>query len=320
MRYKGWKHAAAIGFLCVGMASPLAAQELDVAVLGLRAVDGEDDMARQLTERLRANAGRAQGWKLLDADLSLEQMMLAHGCSEPNTRCLRRIAKDLDVDRIVTGSVRKHKAPGPRQNRATVYIFDAKKRKIAHQGRISVEKKKADNAYLEKLARQFVSRFSEDKSVLLEPEPVKPEPEPEVEPQPLAPEPPARDKGLHWWPAAAAFGGAGVFAGLTAWNWISIRNVENDSRFEAARRAAGPSVSNICSGTTDATIDSLCDKADKHEKMQWAFIGLTAVGAGVGTWLLVKHLKGKNNTERAALKLTPTFGKKGAGLKARIVF
>ena len=74
---------------------------------------------------------------------------------------------------------------------------------------------------METLARRYISRFGDDSSVLEDPpatpEPVKLSPDKKK----LRPGMDGSDKTFPWWPAAAAFGGAGVFLGLTAWNWAS---------------------------------------------------------------------------------------------------
>ena len=315
----GWRFVAVfcvVGILVGGSAS---ADDLDVAVLSLRAVDGEDSVSSDLTNRLRANAMRVKDWRVQDAKISLEQMMLAHGCSEPKASCLKDIADNLQADRIISGSVKRVRGSKKPTFRATVFFFNARTKQIAQQGRLKIVKSKADEEYMETLARRFISRFGDDKSVLENP-PTPAQPL-ELKDHKNGLKPGIKDdKGMHWWPAATAFGSAGVFLGLTAWNWATIRNVENDSAFEDARRAAGPTVGNVCTADQDFGVSSLCSKADKHEKMQYVFLGLGVVSAGIGTWLLVKHRKGKSRSEHVKFQLSPSATKKGGGVRARLEF
>ena len=81
--------AITVFVLSLGLGASHASADLDVAVLDLRAVDGEDAVSKDLTQRLRANAKRVDGWKVQDSTVSLEQIMLAHGCSSPKPSCLK---------------------------------------------------------------------------------------------------------------------------------------------------------------------------------------------------------------------------------------
>ncbi|HEX5657545.1 MAG TPA: hypothetical protein VFX59_10140 [Polyangiales bacterium] len=76
-----------------------------MASLGVRSVDGESDLERRLSAALRSSASTIAGWSLGKRDASLDQMMLAIGCEEPDAPCLGEVAKTLAVQRLVFGSV-----------------------------------------------------------------------------------------------------------------------------------------------------------------------------------------------------------------------
>jgi hypothetical protein len=78
-----------------------------VAVLGVRSLEGDDDFARDLSAALRAAASRVEGWDVSEREVTLDQMMLAHGCDEPLPECLEQIATSLRVDRVIFGEVRR---------------------------------------------------------------------------------------------------------------------------------------------------------------------------------------------------------------------
>jgi len=84
---------------------PLASADSSVVVLGVRSLDGEDELARQISQSLRESAKQVKAWKISDRDISLAQMSLAHGCEEPDARCMADIASTLEVDRLVYGTM-----------------------------------------------------------------------------------------------------------------------------------------------------------------------------------------------------------------------
>ena len=75
-----------------------------VVVLGVRSLDGEDDQAREISAALRQAARKVEGFQVSDRDVSLAQMSLAHGCDEPDARCMADIAATLKVDRLIYGT------------------------------------------------------------------------------------------------------------------------------------------------------------------------------------------------------------------------
>ncbi|MET0285200.1 MAG: hypothetical protein ABW352_12050 [Polyangiales bacterium] len=71
----------------------------------MRSLDGESEIERKLSTALRTSAASIAGWSVGKRDASLEQMMLATGCEEPDAPCLGEIAKTLAVQRLVFGTV-----------------------------------------------------------------------------------------------------------------------------------------------------------------------------------------------------------------------
>jgi hypothetical protein len=69
--------------------------EASVVVLGIRSVEGDDDVANDLTEQLRGAARGMEGWSVSSTAVSVAQMSLAHGCEELDAACLTEIAQGL---------------------------------------------------------------------------------------------------------------------------------------------------------------------------------------------------------------------------------
>ncbi len=306
-------------------ASPsLAAADTQVAVLGLRAPDGDDKLARNMTEALREYASRTPGWTLQPSKVSLEQLMLVQGCSEPDVACLTQIASELKVDHIISGGVDRVKETGSKQYdyRAQIFYYNSRTRRIDKRVRAKIPRNQTGSQYLEDRARRYVTRFSGKQPTERV---VEVSQDPELKIAVKARDKTPSDKSAPaLWPAVATYTASAAFFGLTAWSWVTIKNVEQDPAFKAARIEAGPGVNDICSedgAFRTQEVNSLCNKADRHETLQWVFLSAGLASAGVGTWLLVRHLRGKKRAEkRASLRLAPAFTPKGAAFSAHLDF
>ncbi len=92
----------------VAAAQPAAARaDTSVVVLGLRATDGDDEVARTVSGLLRHEARRVRGWAVADADPTLAQMTLAHGCDTPDAACLSQVAETVSAQMLLFGFVRR---------------------------------------------------------------------------------------------------------------------------------------------------------------------------------------------------------------------
>ena len=91
-----------------------------VALLGVRSLDGEDELERRLAAALRASARSFDDFTLGDRELSLDQMTAAQGCDEPDARCLADIAHTLTADKLLYGTV----IAAANGYELTLYLFD----------------------------------------------------------------------------------------------------------------------------------------------------------------------------------------------------
>jgi hypothetical protein len=94
-----------VAVAAMGFYTTLAQASTGVATLGVRSQDGEDELERRLSAALRTSAKSVQGFEVGDRELALEQMSLAHGCDEPDAKCLGEIARTLTVEKLLFGSV-----------------------------------------------------------------------------------------------------------------------------------------------------------------------------------------------------------------------
>jgi hypothetical protein len=106
MKSSSWQWLAAllaIGVMCC--ITRTAQADGKIASMGIRSLDGEDELERRLSTTLRSSAGTLAGYQVSDRELSLDQMSVAYGCDEPDARCLTEIAKALSVTHLVYGTV-----------------------------------------------------------------------------------------------------------------------------------------------------------------------------------------------------------------------
>jgi len=76
----------------------------------LRSIEGDDDVAHDMTRALRAAVEAAVSWQASDREVSMTQMALAHGCDEVDAACLAQIAESLEADIVVYGTLRRTSA------------------------------------------------------------------------------------------------------------------------------------------------------------------------------------------------------------------
>jgi hypothetical protein len=133
-----------------------AAADSSVVVLGVRSLDGDDDLARQVSAALRDAARKIEGYQVSDRDVSLAQMSLAHGCDEPDARCMADISSTLKADRLIYGTT----ARVGNDVQVALFSFDS----VSGQVEASVEQKlsadKLSGSALGPTARQLVERLA----------------------------------------------------------------------------------------------------------------------------------------------------------------
>ncbi|HMI92112.1 MAG TPA: PEGA domain-containing protein, partial [Polyangiales bacterium] len=115
------------------MSASTALADAKVLVLGMRSVEGDDELANALTDQLRGAARQVEGWEVSQTAVSMAQMGLAHGCDEIDAACLADISKGLQVDRIIFGTIRRTSARADHAFAVMLSLFDAQTGEIARQ-------------------------------------------------------------------------------------------------------------------------------------------------------------------------------------------
>lgn len=123
----------AVAGVLFGAAAPALADTTNVVVLGLRSLEGDDELANDVTMRVRESVGRIEGWTASPTAVSMSQMSLAHGCDELDAACLSDIARGLQADRIIYGTLRRTSARAGYDFALMLSLYDAESGAIERQ-------------------------------------------------------------------------------------------------------------------------------------------------------------------------------------------
>ena len=157
---KSFVHAV-VALTALSAALPATASaETNVIVLGIRSVEGDDDLARNLTGALRGAVSRVPDWSVADAEVSLSQMTMVHGCDEPDARCMGQIAEELGQQRVIYGTVRRTSAGENYDFALTLYMFNAESGQIEDSLTDNIPRIQTDIDDLRPRAVRYVTQFS----------------------------------------------------------------------------------------------------------------------------------------------------------------
>jgi hypothetical protein len=146
--------------LCVLATASPAFANATVVVLGFRSVEGDDEMAKDLTEQVRGAAKGVSGWTVSGAAVSMSQMTLVHGCDDVDAACLSEIAKGLQVERIVYGTLRRNSARADYDFVLNVNLYDAEQARIVREVDDTFPRTETDFASLGKRADKLIARLT----------------------------------------------------------------------------------------------------------------------------------------------------------------
>ncbi len=151
---------AALAFAALSFAAPALAQGSAVVVLGVRSVEGDDDVAHDLTNALRESAQAVGTWQVSPTAVSMAQMALAHGCEEVDASCLADIAKGLRADLVVYGTLRRSSAREDYDFAFNLNLFDAASGAIVRGVDDTIPRNQTTKGSLGPRAKRLIGRLS----------------------------------------------------------------------------------------------------------------------------------------------------------------
>lgn len=312
-------HAALAGFAASAFAQPT------VAVLGLSSETQDEELARALTDKLRAKAAGSPQWTLSATGASLDQMMMVHDCESVDTDCLAKVASGLDVEQLIYGKLVRTPTTGALQAEVNLYApADAR----------TASADITDPKALDAIAADLVRQLSvAPEPVPAEAAPVAAAPE-EAEPeQEEAPESDASPRSLKWL-GYTLVGVSIASVGVAVYSWVRIGSATDNAAFELYRRQAGaldPMVSDVCAsadagqrfGVDEATfveVRDQCSAGETFEVLQYVFLGAAVVSGGVGAYILLTDDASASASTPSRLALRPMVGTRSASLTASLAF
>ena len=126
---------------------------------------------------------------------------------------------------------------------------------------------------------------------------------------------------------AVGVGGALILGGV--YSMIKVNSVNHDEKFTSYAKGFGPNedvcqraqngaVSHAPGAGSPGEVKDLCDTGSQFQTLQLVFLGLGAVSAGAGAYLLLTAPKQETSTGR--IVVTPTVGKTQSGVDLRFAF
>lgn len=145
-------------FLLAGASTAYAQPTL--VVLGIRSIEGDDEVANELTVQLRAAAGAMEDWNVSEQAVSMAQMSLAHGCDEIDAACLKEIALGLSADSIIFGTIRRNSTREDYDFSVSLSLFDAGTGGIERNVDDTLPQSETDPESLAERAQRLVKRLT----------------------------------------------------------------------------------------------------------------------------------------------------------------
>jgi hypothetical protein len=312
-----------------------------LAVLELESDNVHDQLASQLTARLRTDVAARAGYEVRDAQVSLVQLSLAQDCLTAQADCLAKIARELDLDGFVFGIV-THEGGVPA---AMLRRYDVHSRQVERSALLSLPARAMSDAELERATHKLLDDLLGSSRALTEQ--LLKLPAPAAAPAaPAAAAQSGRDTARDV-AAYVLLGSAVASAGMVALSFYEIRSAERSPSFVNYRYAIGdsnPGVSEVCAEAEagkaygfDASalraVKSSCATGTLFEVLQYVFMGSALVSAGIATYLLASGDAPQERAPRSdapkqraargdarALSLKPDFGRRSVGLTARLEF
>jgi hypothetical protein len=150
-------HVGGVGIvLAVGLGQ---AKAQTVDVLGIHPVDGDAEIARDLTGAIKHAASQHRPWTVNEREISLAQMTLAHGCDEPNADCLTRIAQTLQSELLIYGSLARS-AAAPSDLTIELHLFSASQGAIVRSVTDRIPRARSDVDDLREPVRRYIAQLA----------------------------------------------------------------------------------------------------------------------------------------------------------------
>lgn len=319
-------------YLAASAVTVPAAAQPTLAVLGLASEPEDEQLARALSEALRAKAAGSTKFTVSSTGASLQQVLMVHDCDASDPQCLLKVAHGLDVERLAHGKLTR--SGEPPTLRAEVELFSVTSTSVERTASAAV----TDESSLDDVAADLVHQLEGGEPA---PAAAAAAPLPDAAdaaattPEELPSEPTDDSPTSLRWLGYLFVGVAVASVGVAVFSWTQIDAATNNESFDFYRRRVGdedPTATDVCA-RADAGLRYMvneqifnevldqCSRGKTFEVLQYVFLGTAVATGGVGAYFLLRD-EGSDEAAQSGprLALRPSVGPDGAWLAASMRF
>lgn len=326
-----------------------------LTVIGLRAPDGDVELASRLSTALREVA-HAASYQVADTAPTLDQEFAMVGCSAFDAACFSLIAGDLHAPRFLHGTVQRSGRGADATLSVELNLWDEGARREGAPETLTLTRAQATAGAvgLRDVAQQLFTGVMRREQAAQQAEADRRAQE-EAARRPAVvlvtqPTPPPQRSHTRRWVGVGLLGAGVVLGGLAAWQWAQSDGYGADSLNGQGQYGAGwaayensinrpvngvrpLSVDDVCAraaadastNTNAAQTNQLCEASSSSRTLAWAFgVGGIAL-AGAGAVLVVlDSMSGRSDgapqPAQARLHVTPVLGPTLGGVNVDLAF
>lgn len=326
---RSWLAVLALSHAAAVLLPALASAQPTIAVLGLKSDVDDEELARALTDKLRAKTAGSPQWTMSSTGASLDQMMMVHDCASADQECLAKVAVGLDVEYLIYGKLVRSSSPPTL--RADVGLYAAGTGAITRHADADIGNPDA----LDPVAVDLVRQLSPEPAPAPTAAVVAPEQAAPVAVEETAGETPDESPASLDWLGYTLLGVSAASLGVTILSWVQIDAATKDTSYDLYRRRVGeidPTASDVCAradagvryGVDEATFAGArdaCASGKTFEVLQYVFLAATVVSGGAGAFILLTGDSGEHAaTSAPRLALRPGVGPEGMSVSASVRF
>jgi hypothetical protein len=346
--------AAAQATTPTAQAAPAAGRG-DLTVIGLRAPDGDVELASRLSVALREVA-RAASHQVAENAPTLDQEFAMAGCTTADASCLSLISSDLHAQRFVYGAVQRSGRGADATLSVDLNVWDEGARRELPPETVTLTRAQATAGAvgLREVAQQLFSGVMRREQAaqqaeadrLAQAEAARRPPVLTVTQPAVAP----RRSHVRRWVGVGLLGVGVVLGGLAAWQWAQSDGYGTDSLNGQGQYGAGwaayentinrpvngvrpLSVDDVCAraatdaaaNTNAAQTNQLCEASSASRTLAWAFGlgGIALAGAGAAFVVLDSmggHGDAAPQPAQARLHVSPVLSPTVSGVNVDVTF
>jgi len=315
-------------FLLCLIVFPATASAQSIHVLGINSIEGDDDLARNLTNALRTSLSE-QGCHVDPRDISLMQMSLAFGdtgmCSQIDVGCLDAIAQHIETGSLVFGIMHRVFTDVGQEVEVELHYYDRLERRIIshYTTRLSLEtSQEALEAIADTAAPELIRCVrTESPEVAVDEDeegslPVATHGLSETSEEDLLIPPDqlvdagfestsrASNEWIGW--SLIGLGGALLLSEIPI--MVRINDLNNDPGYRAYRYSLLPT-GTACTPDAPGNVSSICSEGSTLEILEFVLLGLGLASAGTGALLLATGVlvTPSVSADRATLTISGSF-------------